>query len=283
MPKMSGSANQRAKTRAAARVSTPANPRKSTRNGEVSRRTDELMDKFRAGGLLVEKKPKKKGEKRHKEINGLVKGLKDSVDDDVLKQFIDEHGPDIEDEDSEEGSRFDAVFETLNVATGNPQKEFRANELGVNTHRAMLAMVLSLIPVAEASARASRKESAFYALAALCNQARDLITDLRISGDGSEQADVLVNKILKPANLAVGRILLEKIGSLKNALASIVEDAKDRRAINRVIDEELMDLGRFISDNEQATAGKVTSYMLGDPSAFEVAIEPPRKKRNRSK
>lgn len=287
MPKRSASANMRAKTRANARVSSPANPRKTTRSGgarDTSARTKDLIEKVRGENGFD--KPKKKRSKKPSgtQVSSVVDALKDDIDDELVRGFLDEHRENFDDEDSEEFSRFNDVFEGLNEATGNPQKEFRADELGQNIQRAMLATVLSLLPIAEATARSSRKEGAFYSLVALCNHARELITDLKIGKDNSDQVRVIVERILRPANLGAGRILIEKMNEMKEAVSSLIDEAEVKRDLRRQIDDSMLDLARYLSDVERATAEKIEAFLLGDINAFEVPIidqSPKKKKRKR--
>lgn len=160
--------------------------------------------------------------------------------------------------------RFAKEFRRLRKQVGADNDHFNPEQVNTEMLRALLAMVVSLIPVAEANYRSSRKESAAYALNALINQAREVSTDLRMAKDYEGQALFIRDNILSPIFRAFTQNLLNEHQHLKNTIDTSISRDKEARKIKAELDDVTRSLGKFLSETITKSFADIDNYLQGN-------------------
>lgn len=190
---------------------------------------------------------------------------KDTLDEaqEVVEDYMDSSL--LEDGDPKKKSeRFAKEFRRLRKQVGADNEHFNPEQVNTEMLRALLAMVVSLVPVAEANYRASRKESAAYALNALINQAREVSTDLRMAKDYEGQAIFIRDNILTPIFRSFTQNLLNEHQHLKNTIDTAISREKEARKIKEELDNVTRSLGKFLSEIITKSFADIDNYLQGN-------------------
>lgn len=116
----------------------------------------------------------------------------------------------------------------------------------ISSQRALLKMLVDLIPIAEDNYREYRSERSAYALNALVSQSRELMQDIVSSQDRSRVADIIIYNILQPAILTLGQFVIENNHQTKKHMSEVV-DVKDLRDMKDVLDKSAINLGGYLN------------------------------------
>lgn len=217
------------------------------------------------GGNTSPKKPSKKSQVPHDLEDELKKhqgALMESIDN-----VFDE-----DDEEHEDGDDVKAVFakqfERLRMDIDSSNKTFNASSTTRAMTRAMLAMVIDVIPLAEKAYRQTQKENQAYALNALVNQARELSTDLKMMQDVEGQAEFIRNQLIDPLMMSLTQQIMASMLSLKNSIDTELGAKAPGRAktLKRQVDDNLRGLGEFLQGAKDKLSSDVFRYLSGDPT-----------------
>lgn len=195
--------------------------------------------------------------------------LSDVVDDDTLAR--------LDEQDALEANRFEKEFRKLRKKTSASNDNFNAESLNRLMLRAMLTMVLDVIPIAEEAYRKSKKESAAYALNSLLNQARELSLDLKLAKDVSGQAEFIQSKVLTPVFTSFTQLLIQEIFALKNTVDTEAQN-KVGKPIKAQIDKMARSLGKYQTEMIAKIGQDIESFLNGSLRLDGTTVKPSRKK-----
>ena len=170
--------------------------------------------------------------------------------------------------------RFAKEFKKLRKKAGATNDHFNAENLNIEMLRAMLVMMLDIIPLAEQVFRKSKKESSAYALNALVNQARELSVDLRMAKDVEGQSLFIKDSILNPIFKSFAQHLLHETIYLKNDVDTHVSSSKESRRIKESVDKLTRSLGTFLTESVTKIHTNIDDYLAGN---MDKLIGPPKK------
>ncbi len=159
-------------------------------------------------------------------------------------------------------NRFARQFRRLRKKAGADNDHFNADVINRLMLRAMLSMVLDVIPIAEKAYRSSSKENAAYALNSLLNQARELAMDLRLSKDTVGQAEFISSKILKPVFVSFTQVLIAELFTLKATIDTEVAP-KPAKAVKRQVDAFARALGTFQTSMMDKVSTDIEAFLNG--------------------
>lgn len=220
-------------------------------NGKTKTGFREGRNKVRSSKKPVEPENKQSRKKTLDDAQEVVEDYMDSA-------LLEEGDP------KKKSERFAKEFRRLRKQVGADNEHFNPEQVNNEMLRALLAMVVSLIPVAEANYRSSRKESAAYALNALINQAREVSTDLRMAKDYEGQASFIRDNILSPIFRAFTQNLLNEHQHLKNTIDTAISREKEARKIKAELDDVTRSLGKFLSETITKSFVDIDNYLQGN-------------------
>ena len=215
--------------------------------------------------LQDKKQSTRKHKQRAKDAFDLIKG--DLSDEDA--ELIGDLMQDKEEEGVIE-SFFQKAFSTLQEDASSPNADFRTDSAAKNMQRAKLALILSLIPVAELTYLKDPKQSSAYALMSFMDQARQLTEDLRTISDADGQSDFITRRIVAPAFLNAGQVLLTEVTAYKGSIDTEVRDPHTSKMLKRALDATAISFAKYLTEMQRSLSAQVAAYLQGDASAFEV-------------
>ena len=222
------------------------------------------------------KRKKKKGKRRS--AVDMIDGSLPKKERELLRNVIEE----VEDESEDEiKSIFEGVFNKLGDAAGNPDAEFRGDDSAKNLQRAAYALMLDMIPIAESTYRATRKQQDAYAMNSFIDEARQLVEELRTMTDADNQTEHITKRIILPLMLRVANVLLNEFANLKGAVDTEVRDIAAAKAVKRASDGAALSIGKFMTEVQNAIAAQVAAYLHGDSNSLQ--LPPTRRRRNKSR
>lgn len=170
--------------------------------------------------------------------------------------------------------RFAREFKKLRKKAGATNDHFNAENLNIEMLRAMLVMMLDIIPLAEQVFRKSKKESSAYALNALVNQARELSVDLRMAKDVEGQSLFIKDSILNPIFKVFAQHLIQEMIFLKNDVDTHVSSRKEGKRIKESLDKTTRSLGSFLTESVTKIHANIDDYLAGN---MDKLMGPPKK------
>lgn len=212
-----------------------------------------------------------KKSKKHSgtELEMVVQDGKAAILEDIEEMFG-EDGEDLSDRKVKKV--FERQFKQLRRDLDASNTTMNASHSSRLMTRAMLAMVVDLIPVAEQAYRESKKEQSAYALNALVNQARELATDLKMMQDVEGQAEFIRDKLITPIFMSMTQQILASMMSLKNTIDTELGNKapKTSRRVKTEIDNNLRALGSFLEESNKKMGSDIERYLSGDPTLLGV-------------
>lgn len=203
----------------------------------------------------TKKKAPRTPEAYEREVGSATKLLAESgVDQDVLDE-VDENFQNNKD-------RFQKEFKKLRKRTGAANEHFNAEAVNRMMLRAMLTMVLDVIPIAEEAYRKTKKENAAYALNALLNQARELSLDLKLAKDTTGQVEFIERHVLTPVFTSFAQLLIQEMYALKATIDTEVP-AKAGKRVKSKVDDMVRSLGQFQSGMIEKISSDIHGYLSG--------------------
>lgn len=122
-------------------------------------------------------------------------------------------------------------------------KDYQSASL--TTKEALLATMIELVPLAEASLRKSNVSKGIYQFQSLVGGVRELLTDL----DGERDLNVMVQSILdeavRPVFLLLAQMIIQFSNSLKRQLRAELDDKKCK-AVYPLVDEQVQELAGYV-------------------------------------
>lgn len=179
----------------------------------------------------------------------------------------------------EVSSIFEKEMRTVRKTVSNKATEFNSDAVSKMMLRSMLTMILDTIPIAEKAFRTSKKENAAYALNALINQAREIATDLKMSGDVENQTAFIRDSILDPVYRALAMHFMREMMNLKALVETEVPKAKIQKNIKRGIDQTMRTIGQFMTQSVEKISSDVEQYLSGDMTTASGKIKKKKKER----
>ena len=125
-----------------------------------------------------------------------------------------------------------------------------------------LKVVMDLIPYAEESYRQKPNINTSATIVTLINQARDLAADL--SDNKSYNSEVYENvvKILHPAFLHIGQILLNSAYRYKLSISDYNIDEEESEDMKKKLDQTFVDIGKSVENVFYDVRKSISEYMI---------------------
>lgn len=169
------------------------------------------------------------------------------------------------------------VYLGKEINTLGVSKEFRSSLVEINSllnsstqdgikkfQISALETVLELIPFAEDTYRKKPNINTSATLTTLINQARDLASDLSETKKYNTDMYEGVIKILHPAFLQVGEIIVNNAASFNKAMISDPSlDDKDKEHIEKKLNQTFIDIGGSVENLFYEARKDLINYMLG--------------------
>lgn len=127
-------------------------------------------------------------------------------------------------------------------------------------YKAMLDMVLDLIPIAEENYRKYKIDKSAYALGSYLNHAREILVDIRAIKDFSEQLE-LINRIVRKQFTQIVQQLVEETFLLKKELVDSL-GAPSRRIVENKIESLIKSHGKYMNESVKMIDAQLTSLLL---------------------
>lgn len=195
---------------------------------------------------------------------------------DLIKELVGDEG---QDDGQAKSDRFAREFKKLRKKVGATNDHFNAESVNIEMLRAMLTMMLDIIPLAEQVFRKSKKESSAYALNALVNQARELSTDLRMSKDVEGQAAFIRDMIINPVFKMFAQQLIAETINIKNSIDTNVDNRKHAKRVKQDVDDMARALGKYLTESVMKLYADIDNYLAGN---MQQLIPQLKKRRNNS-
>lgn len=237
----------------------------------------EGRSKLRASASSASKKAKE-------ERTVSTKKRRDNLDLEDLQEKQDELVTELmemteEEEGQVKSDRFAKEFKKLRKKVGASNDHFNAENTNAEMLRAMLTMMLDIIPLAEQTFRKSKKESSAYALNALVNQARELSTDLRMAKDVEGQAAFIKDMIINPIFKVFAQQLITQMLNVKNTVDTHVSNPKRARKVKEHVDKMGRELGKFLTESVVKMHSDIDNYLAGNMNQLIPQKKPLKKTR----
>lgn len=159
-------------------------------------------------------------------------------------------------------SAFHQEFADIKKMIGSEAEDFQNDKSSVAMMRAMLAMTVDLIPVAEKAYRDKPNNFNASALANLTNQARELQNDIRNLQDLEQQIEHINREIIQPGVRQMADFLISETFKLKKELGFYVKKASVRRLLYAHVDTMATNIGKSMSRQTVDMGEKVRKYLV---------------------
>ena len=133
-------------------------------------------------------------------------------------------------------------------------------QANLEVYKAMLDMVLDLIPIAEENYRRYKIDKSAYALGSYLNHAREILNDIRAIKDFSEQLE-LINRIVRKQFTQIVQQLVEETFLLKKELVDSL-GAPSRRIVENKIESLIKSHGKYMNESIKMIDAQLTSLLL---------------------
>lgn len=174
------------------------------------------------------------------------------------------------DESGQPVSRFASDFGIVRRSILSDGQDFNAEAAHRMILKTELAMFLELQPIAEVSARTSKKEQAFYAAIAVAEQIKSLSSELRMLGNIEHQSEFISTSIIEPIFKALLQNLMSQFFNLKNKVDTEFGGYRklddSTKQLKREIDQVLTSIGTFLDSSSAMMSSNIHAYMSGDVS-----------------
>lgn len=159
---------------------------------------------------------------------------------------------------------FRKEFKRIKKGVGADSKDFRSDQTTRSLYRAMLSMMIELIPIAEKKYLESESESAIYSLNALLNQVKDLNSAIRTFDDLEGQAMHIVQRILAPSMMQIIQNSIVQSELLKSAIKGQKLSDKQVSRLSKKVDDSLKGQAAYMQELQKSVEERVKGYLLGD-------------------
>lgn len=159
-------------------------------------------------------------------------------------------------------SSFHQEFADIKKMIGSEAEDFQNDKSSVAMMRAMLAMSVDLMPVAEKAYRDKPNNFNMSALANLSNQIRELQNDIRNLQDLEQQIEHINREIMQPGVRQMANFLINETFKLKKELGFYVKKASVRRLLYAHVDAMATSMGKAMSQQTVDMNEKVRKYLL---------------------
>lgn len=173
-------------------------------------------------------------------------------------------------------SRFEKEFQSLRDSAGSGNAQFDSDDLTARSYRAMLSMVLELVPVAEVKYRESRREQDAYALNALINQTVTLSGLLRGFTDQQDKASHIAQRIIAPAMVLLAQQLMVAMTTVQAAIDGAQLKPGQSKGIKDALAGMMRGYAGFLAQQSGVLADSVSSFLTG--GSAQTALPAPGKK-----
>ena len=133
----------------------------------------------------------------------------------------------------------------------------------IQVYKALMDMVLDLIPVAEAKYRVGKEDKSMYALNVVINQSREIANDMRSVQDFEQQALQIIRIIRQNYSLIAENFVDEIHRSKIYIQEGLVPD--EVRRINLIIKEMTDTHARFLNETLKAMTSQVSEFLVEKP------------------
>lgn len=174
------------------------------------------------------------------------------------KKKVRKHTTTSGDQDKEIADSNSSLFkESLaGIRKANKQHDY-GEKASLEVYKALLDMVLDLIPIAEENYRRYKIDKSAYALGSYLNHAREILNDLRSVKDFSEHLERIIVNVRKNHTLVAQQFINDNY-LLKKAILDTVGH-QHAEAINKKFDNQLQGFAKYLSES-----GKQLEADLGD-------------------
>lgn len=159
-------------------------------------------------------------------------------------------------------SAFHQEFADIKKMFGAEAEDFQNDKSSIAMMRAMLAMTVDLIPVAEKAYRDKPNNFNASALANLTNQARELQNDIRNLQNLEQQIEHINREIMQPGVRQMANFMISETFKLKKELGFYVKRASVRRLLYAHVDALATNMGKSMSQHTVEMGEKVRKYLL---------------------
>lgn len=182
-------------------------------------------------------------------------------------------------------SRFKKDFASFTEDLRLDNPDFRIDKTSNAFHRSTYAMLMELIPIAEAAYRASKKESASYALIALTKQADEVQAALKLSDDLESRAAV-IRGLIQTSFMGLANSLVNEKYDFHSSIDQLTSDARIRKGARHAMDDMVKKTAMAMDEFQKLLGAQVSMFLNGDPNylnPFKESEEPKKKKKGRKK
>lgn len=180
---------------------------------------------------------------------------------DKTKKKVATHVPKVSARDKLTAAKNASLFKTAlkDIRKANKRHDYSDQALIV-VYKALLEMVLDLIPIAESNYRQFKVDRSAYALNTYINQAREITNDIRAIKDFSEQLE-LINRIVRKQFTQIVQQLVEETFLLKKELVDSL-GAPSRRIVENKIESLIKSHGKYMNESVKMIDAQLTSLLL---------------------
>lgn len=118
-------------------------------------------------------------------------------------------------------------------------------QASLTTKEALLATMIELVPLAEASLRKSNVSKGIYQFNSLVGQVRELLTDLDGERDLNAMVQSILDEAVRPPVMLLAQMIIQFSNSLKRQLRAEL-DEKQCKAVYPLVDEQVRELAGYV-------------------------------------
>lgn len=126
----------------------------------------------------------------------------------------------------------------------------------------LLLSLTEMIPLVENAVLRAENGRGVYSLNSLISQARELIADIQSERDHGAIAQRISTEILHQAMILITQNLASTLMHIKQGLEPYLKDGYNQEKVNSLFNDNIRDMGRYISQMYQDTSEKVSTFMV---------------------
>lgn len=157
-----------------------------------------------------------------------------------------------------EQAQFFATMNRLAERVSDLDQTYNGTAIREEVVRSLLAANLRLLPIAEQTYAAGRRDKDSYAWANLAQMNQSLIAEMNTMVTTEEQAARLITEVLAPAFEGVVAYVGAELGELQRNLAS----AENPQALQRMVRQKLAEFSRSFATYTQEAANKAETEII---------------------
>lgn len=207
---------------------------------------------------------------------------------DEITSLLEEEAQKRDGESPMKPSKFKKDFDNLTSLLSPDNKDFHIDKAANGIQRASLAMIVDLIPIAEATYRQTKKEFAAYALSSLIKQANELAAELRVNDD-VEGRLATTRDLIHSSFVRIAELLLREKYAFHKAIDRVTNEPSIRKDLRNELDLMIQSYGKGLSEYKELLTAQLTMFISGDPnylnphSILEENDDAPKKKKRKKK